>query len=119
MLDNFIERWHNVEKLMVERFGKKPNMEAMLFLIGLNEIGKLKKKYTKEQKQDLMHVAMCTLLAQSGYYAPDGLDADGWPHFKVLQPVPPMNGLLEQEFFIKEHIIAYFESEEDIEGITE
>lgn len=114
MLDNFRERWLTVEAMLHERFGKTPNMEAILFLIGMNEIGKLKKKYTKEQKQDLMHVAMCTLLAQSGYYAPDGVDADGWPHFKLLQPVPPMLGLLEQEHFIKEHVIAYFEAEEEI-----
>ena len=50
---------------MVERFGKKPDLEAILFLIGMQEYGQLKDKFTKEQKQDLMHVAVCLLLSQS------------------------------------------------------
>ncbi len=46
-------RWMNLEQKMVERFGKKPDLEAILFLIGIQEFGQLKEKYTKEQKQDL------------------------------------------------------------------
>ncbi len=106
-MEDFEKRWKPVEDMLTERFGKKPNMEAILFLIGVNEINNLKKKYTKEQKQDLMHVAVCTLLSQSGYFELDGYDEDGWPHFKELQPVPKME-MMEQETFLKEHVIAYF-----------
>lgn len=111
-MEDFAKRWKPIEDMLTERFGKKPNMEAILFLIGVNELNNLKKKYTKEQKQDLMHVAVCTLLSQSGYYELDGFDADGWPHFKELQPVPKL-GLQEQEQFLKEHVIAYFTDEEE------
>ncbi|NSL89085.1 hypothetical protein [Chitinophaga solisilvae] len=111
-MDDFEKRWKPVEAMLTERFGKTPNMEAILFLIGVNELNNLKKKYTKEQKQDLMHIAVCTLLSQSGYYELDGYDADGWPHFKELQPVPKF-GLAEQEQFLKEHVIAYFTDDEE------
>ncbi|MCW3462739.1 hypothetical protein [Chitinophaga nivalis] len=112
MMEDFAQRWQPVEDMLTERFGKKPNMEAILFLIGVNELNNLKKKYTKEQKQDLMHVAVCTLLSQSGYFERDGFDQDGWPHFRELQPVPKME-LTEQEQFLKEHVIAYFTSEHE------
>ncbi|WP_343700244.1 hypothetical protein [Chitinophaga sp.] len=106
--EDFATRWKKVEDMLRERFGKTPNMEAILLLIGIQELNSPKKKFTKEQKQDLMHIAVCTLLTQSGYYEPEGRDRDGWPHFKKLQPVPKM-GLEEQERFLKEHVIAYFE----------
>ena len=112
-MEDFEQRWKPIEEMLTERFGKKPNMEAILFLIGINELNNLKKKYTKEQKQDLMHVAVCTLLSQSGYYAVDGYDQDGWPHFKELQAVPKME-MMEQEQFLKEHIIAYFSDQEEV-----
>ena len=112
MQDEFAQQWKRVEDMLTERFGKKPNMEAILFLIGIQELNNVKKKFTKEQKQDLMHVATCTLLSQSGYFEVEGRDQDGWPHFKEVQPVPKMS-MMEQERFLQEHIIAYFD---DLEG---
>jgi hypothetical protein len=101
-------RWMNLEQKMVERFGKKPDLEAILFLIGVQEFGQLKDKYTKEQKQDLMHVAVCSLLSQSGYFELDRFDDDGWPHFNQLKAMAPMD-MREQENFIKDHVLLYFE----------
>lgn len=102
-------RWQQVENLLRERFGKVPDMEAILFLIGVQELGQTGRKFTKEQKQDLMHIAVCTLLSQSGYYKLEGTDADGWPHFSELKPVSGMD-LEGQETFLKAHIIRYFEA---------
>ncbi|MGN6493550.1 MAG: hypothetical protein ACTHLE_16235 [Agriterribacter sp.] len=100
-------RWWNLEAKLVERFGKKPDMETILFLIGIQELGEIREKFTKEQKQDLMHVATCTLLAQSGYYEMERVDEGGWPHFKQIKSLPVMN-LIEQENFMKDHILLYF-----------
>lgn len=101
-------RWMQLEHKLVERFGKKPDMETVLFLIGIQEFGDLRSKYTKEQKQDLMHIAVCSLLAQSDYFRLDHYDDEGWPHFIQLKPMPEM-GLKEQEDFLKDHILLYFE----------
>ncbi|HVZ57786.1 MAG TPA: hypothetical protein VG870_14100 [Chitinophagaceae bacterium] len=106
--DDLQQRWWNLEAKLVERFGKKPDLEAILFLIGVQEFGDIRPKFTKEQKQDLMHVAVCSLLSHSGYYELEGTDEEGWPHFRQLRPMPPMNSA-EQENFLKDHILLYFE----------
>ncbi|WP_207497306.1 hypothetical protein [Aridibaculum aurantiacum] len=109
--DDLQARWWALEGKILERFGKKPDMEAVLFLIGLNETGFIREKITKEQKQDLMHVAVCSLLAQSGYYILEGKDEEGWPHFKQVKELPVL-GLIEQENFLKDHVLLYFEKNE-------
>lgn len=106
--DDFQQRWWNLEAKLVERFGKKPDMEAILFLIGIQEFGDIRDKFTKEQKQDLMHVAVCQLLSASGFYEIERVDEDGWPHFRQLKPMPDMSAA-EQENFLKDHILLYFE----------
>lgn len=111
MNDDLQVRWWKLEEKLIERFGKKPDMEAVLFLIGVQEFGEIRKKFSKEQKQDLMHLAVCNLLAQSGYYQLEGSDEEGWPHFKQLKPLPVMD-MIEQENFLKDHILLYFDKME-------
>ena len=106
--DDLQQRWWNLEAKLVERFGKKPDLETVLFLIGVQEFGDIKEKFTKEQKQDLMHVAVCSLLSRSGYYELERVDEDGWPHFRQLKALPTLN-MIEQENFIKDHVLLYFE----------
>jgi hypothetical protein len=109
--DDLQQRWWNLEAKMVDRFGKKPDLETILFLIGIQEFGDIKEQFTKEQKQDLMHVAVCSLLSESGYYELDRVDEDGWPHFNQLKPLPELNAI-EQENFIKDHVLLYFEQQD-------
>ena len=109
--DDLQQRWWQLEAKLVERFGKKPDMETILFLIGIQEFGQIKEKFTKEQKQDLMHVAVCKLLSASGYYELEKMDEEGWPHFKQVKQMPDMN-MVEQENFLKDHILLYFEQNE-------
>ncbi len=108
--DDIQQRWWDLEAKLLEKFGKKPDTEAILFLIGLQETGFMPEKISKEQKQDLMHVAVCTVLSSSGYYTFVGNDKDGWPHFEQLLPLPTF-GLIEQENFLKDHILLYFQQQ--------
>ena len=107
--DDLQTRWWALEAKLVERFGKKPDLETILFLIGIQEFGQIKEKFTKEQKQDLIHVAICSLFSSSGYYELLGKDIDGWPHFQQLKPMPELN-MIEQENFLKDHVLLYFET---------
>lgn len=109
--DDLQQRWWNLEAKLAERFGKKPDMEAILFLIGIQEFGEIRDKFTKEQKQDLMHVAVCHLLSPGGYYELESVDADGWPHYRQVKPMPDMNPV-DQENFLKDHILLYFEEQD-------
>jgi hypothetical protein len=108
--DDLQTRWWALQAKLIERFdGKKPDLETILFLIGIQEFGQIKDKFTKEQKQDLMHVAICSLFSMSGYYEIEMVDEDGWPHFKQLKPMPEMD-TIAQENFLKDHILLYFET---------
>lgn len=109
--DDLQARWWTLEAKLVERFGKKPDVETILFLVGIQELGLTNTKFTKEQKQDLMHIAICTVLAPSGYYELEGKDSEGWPHFRQLKSMPTMNAF-EQENFLKDHILLYFDNNE-------
>jgi hypothetical protein len=106
--DDLQARWWKLEEKLMARFGKKPDLESILFLIGIQETGGAGHQFNKEQKQDLMHVAVCTILGQSGYYKHAGWDQDGWPHFEQLKELPVMN-LMEQDNFLKDHVLFYFE----------
>lgn len=109
--DDIQSRWWALEEKLMARFGKKPDMEAILFLIGIQEVGDFRTKFTKEQKQDLMHVAVCTLLSPSGYYELEMADEEGWPHYRQLKPLPVLN-FTEQEQFMKDHILLYFDNQD-------
>ena len=85
-----------------------PEMKAILFLIGVQELGRVNKTFSKEEKQDLMHIAACSLLEHDGYYSFSGRDEDGWPHFDVAKPFK-IKGLKEQEEILKKNIIKYFQ----------
>ncbi len=103
----FEQRWYGFMNEMRERFGKKPDLNALLLLIGVQELGQGAGPFTKEQKQDLMHIATCRLFSLSGYYELEQVDEEGWPHFRLVKPVP-FASLKEQERMLKWHILEYF-----------
>jgi hypothetical protein len=103
--------WANLLKSLEHTIGKKPkDLNAVIFLIGVQELGKGNRNFSKEEKQDLMHIGICKVLSLSGYYELEGLDADGWPHWRMCKKLPHFD-LLEQERLLKMHVIEYFEKE--------
>lgn len=104
------ESWTRVTNYMQERFGKESDLRSVLFVIGLRELGKKKKKFSKEEKQDLMNLALCKALSFAGYFEVSHLDGEGWPVWKQIKPMPQLKPA-EQEEFIKEHIVLYFREE--------
>lgn len=101
------EAFRKVQVRIYRQFKKNPDLNAVLFLIGMRELGQVKDKFTKEEKQHLMHIAVCRLLSEEGYYELEGLDQDGWPHWIATQQLPKMT-LEEQEYLLKKQIIRYF-----------
>lgn len=108
------KRWFRLLTQLGTIIGKRPaDLNAVLFLIGVRELGAGLGKYTKEQKQDLMHIAICKVLSYSDFYELEGKDEDGWPHWKSIKKLPHFD-LLEQEKLLKEHVYEYFERELDL-----
>lgn len=99
--------FESVQQKLAGQFGNDIDLQAILFLIGLQELGKGKIKLSKNEKLDVMHIAICTLLEPYGYYVFEGLDKDGWPHWKVNEKLPPLKPTQQQEL-MKQAIIDYF-----------
>jgi len=113
-----LERQWNWLILQIEsQIGKKPkDLNAVLFIIGVQELGRGTGPFSKEEKQDLMHIAICKALSLSGYYKLDGLDQEGWPHWTLIKKLPHFD-LLEQEKLLKYHVLEYFQIEHGWEWV--
>jgi hypothetical protein len=103
------QRWNVLTEKISARFGdgEKLDLEAIIYLIGVQELGKIKKRYKKDDKINLMHIAICRLLEPYGYYEFDHFDKDGWPHYNVKEQLPPLKAG-EQSVLMKEAIVHYF-----------
>ena len=105
------EIWFNLVRFLTQTTGKKPSdLNAVLFLIGLQELGKGTASFSKEEKQDLIHIADCKVLSLGDYYTLHGLDADGWPHWTLQKELPSFD-LISQENLLKHYVIEYFRTE--------
>ncbi|MEP7265258.1 MAG: hypothetical protein ABI772_12205 [Bacteroidota bacterium] len=99
--------WDELLPMLCKMFDADLDLQGIIFLIGVQELGQGKQKYSKDQKQDLMHIATCRLLSIYGYYELEGTDEDGWPHWKLKQQMPKMS-LGEQDYLLKNAAIEYF-----------
>ena len=102
-------RWNQTLMLLRNKFndGQDLDIEGVIYLIGLQELGETDSKFKKDQKIDLMHIAICRLLEPFGYYQFSHMDEEGWPHYKVLTKLPNLKSG-EQTLLMKEAIVNYF-----------
>lgn len=105
--------WKAVLDRMTEQFGEGLDLQAMLYIIGVQELGQGFRAFKKDEKVDLMHVAICTLLEPYGYYTFEGNDEDGWPHFKREDALPTL-AAEQQELLMRRAIIQYFKENGDL-----
>ena len=110
------QRWELVTKKLSNQFadGATLDLDAIIYLIGVQELGQLDRTFKKDQKLDLMHIAICKLLSPYGYYELDFVDEDGWPHYKVKEALPFLKAG-EQSVLMKEAIVNYFVETEYID----
>ena len=105
------KRWVRLLNGLSSLTKKRPkDLNSVLFLIGVQELGQGPQNFSKEEKQDLMHIAICKVLSLSGYYRLLGQDESGWPIWELRNKLPRFK-LDEQENLIKMHVIEYFEKE--------
>ena len=101
-------RWKKVLEIVGRAFGDVEDLQDIVFLIGIQELGAGYRKFSKEEKVDVMHIGICTLLESYGYYEFKGRDEEGWPHFTAISSLPPLKEK-EREILLKRAIIDYFE----------
>jgi len=105
------EDWELVLQLVSDRFGEgdQLTLDAVIYLIGVQELGQGSREYKKDDKVDLMHIAICRLLEPFGYYRFDYFDDEGWPHYAIVEELPSLKSG-EQTVLMKEAIVLYFKS---------
>lgn len=107
------EKWEKLVKKLSSRFspGEELDLNGILFLIGVQESGKGPRKFKKDEKINLMHIAICRLLEPYGFYSFEGFDEDGWPHYQLNEELPALKAG-EQSILMKTAILSYFEKNE-------
>lgn len=102
-------RWAQVVNLLSDKFsdGEPMDLDGIIYLVGLQELGRWDKSFKKDEKVQLMHIAICRLLEPYGYYRFDYVDDDGWPHYELIKPLPMLKAG-EQSLLMKEAIVGYF-----------
>lgn len=102
-------RWESVVKILSDQFaeGETLDLDAIIYLIGVQELGQLNRTFKKDEKLNLMHIAICRLLEPYGYYEFAYFDEDRWPHYTVKEELPPLKAG-EQSVLMKDAIVNYF-----------
>ncbi len=114
-MDHDIElKFQKVKQELEKKFGEGMDVQSILFLIGVNELGFGYRDFSKSEKTDVLHVAVCTILEPFGFYEFIGKDEEEWPHFELKKKLPPLNDR-EQQHLIKEAIMEYFHTNEYID----
>ena len=109
--DSLHQDWFKLINKLENILGKRPNdLNAVLFLIGIQELGQGVRTFSKEEKQDLMHIATCKILSYDGYYELENRDSDGWPHYRLLKTVDK-DIIQKQVRLIRRNILKYFEEQ--------
>ena len=109
------ERWELLVQKLSAQFsdGDPLELDGIIYLVGVQELGNFNRKFKKDEKVNLMHIAICRLLEPYGYYDFDFFDDEGWPHYKVKEQLPPLKAG-EQTVLMKEALVNYFLEKEYI-----
>ena len=102
-------KWNNLKTKLSVDFSDNEiiDVDSIIFLIGLQELGQFQKRFNKQKKLEVIHIAVCKLLSDYGYYEFDYIDNDGWPHYKLIKKLPNLKAG-EQTILMKKAIINYF-----------
>ena len=103
------ERWEKLVAVLSDRFsdGEALDVEGILYLVGLQELGQVHRKMKKDDNVNLIHIGICAVLEPFGYYRFDYIDDEGWPHFELLEELPPLKPG-EQSVLMKEAWVSCF-----------
>ena len=103
------EYWDELVIRLSNKFtdGDPIDLDGIIYMVGVQELGKLNQNHGKDDKINLMHIAICRLLEPFGYYEFDFFDEEGWPHYKILEKLPTLKPG-EQSVLMKEAVVLYF-----------
>jgi len=105
-MDSLEKKWEDLTGKLEDQFGEEMTLKGILYLIGVQELNFGIKQFEREEKIDVLHVAICKILCSFGYYKFESIDNDGWPHYTELKALKNLSEK-EQENLIKKAILEY------------
>lgn len=102
-----VSEWQQLQNKLKERFGSEMDHDAILFMIGLQELEKPYQKYKKDQKLEVIHIGVCAVLQPYGFYEYKGRDEEGWPHWELKENIPYLDAK-QQNKLMNDAILDYF-----------
>ncbi len=100
------KKWKQLVNKLEKQFNDEMSLKGILYLIGIQELNFGVKRFSREEKINVLHVATCKLLSEYGYYKFDSIDKDGWPHYKEVKALHNLSDS-DQQKLIKKSIIKY------------
>ena len=107
-MDKLDKKWSDLVSLLEIKFNDRISLKGILYLIGVQELNMGAKKFDRDEKADVLHVAVCTVLAPLGYYKFDRIDEEGWPHWIEIKALKSLDEK-KQERLMKKAIINYLD----------
>lgn len=109
-----IDQYAVIIKQLSEQFNVEPTLEAILFLIGIQELGRGLQEFNRDEKMDLIQLGTLRVLSEFEYYEKAGeTDRDEWPIYQRNENLVLPEGS-NQEEALKKGIVKYFLGNQDL-----
>lgn len=107
--DALKERWDQLVAQIEQRFGREPDIEAILFLIGIQSVGRgYEPELPKERKQSLIMEGSYLAFETLGVYSRVGMERNGFWIWEKNFDLPKMS-VEDQEKLLQIGILNYFD----------
>jgi hypothetical protein len=103
------DRWDSLVSEISTRFGRKPDIDSLLFLIGVQSVGRgYEPDIPKERKQSLIMEGSYLAFETIGVYQRVGMERNGFWIWQKNFDLPELT-VDEQEKLLQVGILNYFE----------
>ncbi len=104
------QRWEAIQQFVEERFQREPTIEAILFLIGVQERGRgYEPDLQKDVKEALVMEGTYTVFEKVDLYRHAGMESDGSWIWERTTDLPEDLSSDEQEKLLRLAIVRYFD----------
>ena len=102
-------RWQSLLSDVESKFGRKPDVDALLFLMGIQSVGRgFEPDLPKERKQSLIMEGSYLAFETLGLYQRMGLERNGFWIWEKTGDIPKLD-VDDQEKLLQIGILNYFE----------
>ena len=105
-MEEINKKWGALMMKLEKQFDDEMTLKGILYLIGVQELNMGIKRFGREEKLDILHVAVCKILTPFGFYKFDRIDKEGWPHWIELKALKNLDKN-QQGLLMKKGIIKY------------